>query len=91
MASGTIDFTQSDSSGKYIDGKIEWSSTKNDAGNYSLVDADIYVKKGSTTTTLTEATSGTWSYALAIDTITIECEPGAKLDMSAGLHTPTKE
>ena len=66
MASGTINFTQSNSSGSYIDGKIEWSSAKNDAGNYSLVDGDLYVKKGSTTTTLTEATSGTWGYTFTI-------------------------
>lgn len=66
MAKGTITFPKSNTSGNYIIGKIEWSSKQNDAGNYSLVDADLYVKKDSTDTTLTIATSGTWSYTLAI-------------------------
>lgn len=66
MASGTIELTQSKSSGSYIDGKIVWSSAKNDAGNYSLVDGDLYVKKGSTTTTLASATYGTWNYTFNI-------------------------
>ena len=66
MAKGTITFPKSNTSGSYIIGKIEWSSEKNDAGNYSLVDGDLYIKKDSTDTTLTIATSGTWSYTLAI-------------------------
>ena len=68
MAKGTITFPKSSltSSGSYIIGKIEWSSEKNDAGNYSLVDADLYVKKGNDSTTLTVDTSGTWNYTFAI-------------------------
>lgn len=68
MASGTITFPKSslNSSGSYIIGKIEWSSTKNDAGNYSLVKGDLYVKKGNDTTTLTSSTSGTWTYTFDI-------------------------
>lgn len=66
MAKGTITFPKSNTSGNYIIGKIDWSSAKNDAGNYSLVGADLYVKKGNDSTTLTTETSGTWSYTLDI-------------------------
>ena len=67
MASGTIDFTQSNSSGSYIDGKIVWTSTADTSANNSDVTAKIYVCKGSTTETLTIATGGTWSYSITIN------------------------
>ena len=67
MAIGTIDFDQSQTSGKYIDGKIEWSSSTNKAANSSDVTVKLYVKKGDTTTNLTIPTEGTWSYKLTVN------------------------
>lgn len=67
MASGTINFTKSAASGSYIDGKIEWSSTADSGANNSDVTAKLYVRKGSTTTTLTSPTVGNWSYSLNIN------------------------
>jgi hypothetical protein len=67
MASGTINFTRSATSGSYIEGKIEWVSTANISDSSSDVTVNIYVKKGSTSETLTIATSGTWTYKLTID------------------------
>ena len=67
MASGTIEFTQSATSGRYIDGKIVWKSVADNDNNRSKVTADIYVRKASTVETLTIATSGTWSYKITVN------------------------
>lgn len=67
MAKGTIDFTQSASSGRYIDGKIEWSATASASSNTSALIVKLYVKKGSTTETLTIPTEGNWTYAITVD------------------------
>lgn len=64
MASGTLEFTQSKSSGAYIDGKIVWSATKDEDKNNSDGVAKIYVRKGDTTQTLTVATKGSWGYSI---------------------------
>lgn len=66
MASGTINFTQSDTSGSYIDGEIRWSSQLNSAANTSRVTASIYVRKANTDMTLTIPTTGTWSFQINI-------------------------
>ena len=71
MANGTIDFNQSQASGKYIDGKIEWSSSTNAAANSSDVTVSLYVKKGDTTTNLTIPTEGKWSYQLTVNGSTV--------------------
>jgi hypothetical protein len=63
MASGTFNLTKS-SGTSYIVGKIVWSASANNSGNYSLCDADLYVRKDNDNTTLTEPTSGTWNYEL---------------------------
>lgn len=67
MASGTIELNQSHSSGGYIDSKIVWSSSKDSNANNSDCTATLYVRKDSTETTLTQATVGTWTYALTIN------------------------
>lgn len=68
MATGTIDFTQSATSGSYIDGKIVWTSTVVDVTKrWSSLNVKLYVRKGSTDTTLTIPTEGTWSYNLTIN------------------------
>ena len=67
MASGTISFTKSQSSGSYIEGKIVWESVANASANTSNVMVSIYVRKGSTTTTLTIPTVGTWEYTCAVN------------------------
>jgi hypothetical protein len=86
MASGTINFYKSGltSSGGYIIGKIEWSSVKNDSGNYSMVTAKLYCKKGHDSMTLTQATSGTWYYSLGIDGTTWEEKTSSGLDIFTG-------
>ena len=66
MASGTINFTQSASSGRYIDGKIEWSSVVDEDNGYSDITAKLYVRKGDTTQTLTIPTDGKWKYTLSV-------------------------
>lgn len=71
MASSTINFDQSKSSGSYIDGKIEWSSVADNDANNSDVTAKIYVRKGDTTQMLTIPTTGTWSYSLTINGSTV--------------------
>lgn len=71
MANKTIDFTQSASSGSYIVGKIEVSSTADSANNTSDVVANLYVRKDSTDMTLTIPTQGTWSYSLTVNGSTI--------------------
>ena len=67
MASKTIDFNASASSGKYIDAKIVWTSSANATTNTSSLIVSLYVRKGDTTQTLTIPTSGTWNYTLTID------------------------
>lgn len=67
MASNTISFPQSSSSGKYIIGKIEWTSTANNSANTSDVTCKLYIRKGDTTQKLTIPTEGTWSYRLTIN------------------------
>jgi hypothetical protein len=67
MASGTINLAQSSSSGAYIVGKIEWSSTPNLSGNYSNVTAKLYVRKDNTDMVLTKPTYGTWPYTISIN------------------------
>lgn len=67
MASETINFNQSSSSGKYIDGKIEWSSSKDTSANNSDVTAKLYVRKGDTTQKLTIPTGGSWPYSLTVN------------------------
>ena len=66
MASGTITLSNSASSGSYLAGKVVWSSVSNAAGNYSDVTATVYAKKCHTSTVLTVATVGDWSWSLSI-------------------------
>lgn len=67
MAGGTINFTQSATSGSYIDGKIVWTSELDTSANSSRVIAKLYVRKANTTMTLTVPTEGTWSCKLTVD------------------------
>ncbi len=67
MASGTLNFDQSASSGRYIDSKVVWSSTADSNANNSDVTAKLYVRKDHTDSTLTETTSGTWSFSLTVN------------------------
>lgn len=69
MASGSISLSNSSltSGGGYLAGKIEWESTPNTAANTSQVTARLYVKKASTTGTITIATSGSWDCALSVN------------------------
>ena len=67
MASGTLNFPQSASSGSYIDTKVEWTSDAYKSENYSNVTAKLYVKKGHTSQALTTATSGAWKYSLTVN------------------------
>jgi hypothetical protein len=57
---------KSQSSGKYIQGKVVYSSTQTTSTNKSSVTATLYVRKGDTTQTLTIPTNGTWNYSLSI-------------------------
>lgn len=67
MASGTIFLPQSSSYGKYISGKIEWSSAANNSANTSDITVKLFVRKGDTTQHLTIPTDGTWAYSLNIN------------------------
>ena len=67
MASGTISLPKSATSGRFIEGKIDWVSTANTSSGTSSVTAKLYVKKGHTDMALTEATDGIWSYKLTVD------------------------
>lgn len=67
MASGTINLSQSASSGTYIIGRVVWSSTTDNDSNASDVTAKIYVRKDNDDTTLTIATTGTWSWSVTIN------------------------
>ena len=72
MASGTINLNDSSvtSGGGWLEGKIEWTSTANNDANTSSVTAQIYVRKASNIT-LTQATTGTWSYSLTVNGSTV--------------------
>ena len=67
MAGSTIFFPQSQASGGYIIGKIEWTSTANNSANTSDITCSLYVRKGDTNMILTIPTDGTWSYSLSIN------------------------
>ena len=67
MASSTINFPQSSASGKYIIGKVEWTSTPNNSANTSDITCKLYVRKGDTTQKLTIPTEGTWNYSLNVN------------------------
>lgn len=67
MASATINLNKSVSSGNYIIGKIEWSSTADNNSNTSGVTAKLYVRKYNDSVTLTVPTSGKWSYSLTVN------------------------
>lgn len=68
MASGIIDFGRNNTTGRYLQGKIEWSSVAdNSVNNDSDVTARIYVKKGHNDYALTDATYGTWTYGITIN------------------------
>ena len=72
MASSTINLNDSSvtSGGGWLEGKIEWTSTANNDANTSSVTAQIYVRKASNIT-LTQATTGTWSYSLTVNGSTV--------------------
>lgn len=72
MASGTIDLGVSNTSGSFIRGKIDWSSTFSTSSNTSNVTVKLYVKKGNTNMTLTIPTEGTWYYELTVDGQTVK-------------------
>lgn len=67
MASGTITFPKTSSSGRYIEGKIEWTSVANNSANTSNVTVKLYVRKGHHSMALTEATDGSWNYSLMVN------------------------
>ena len=68
MAKGTINLSKSKASGSYIEGKIDWEAVADTGANASKnVVAKLYVKKGSTDTTLTVPTEGTWTYSLSVN------------------------
>lgn len=53
--------------GAYLIGKIEWNETVNTNGNYSYVNASIYVKKAHDSMTLTIPTDGNWRADITIN------------------------
>lgn len=73
MASGTIEFDRSsvNSASSYIEGKIEWRSSADMNANASDVTAEIYIRKGNTVLTLTEPTTGTWTYSLTVNNVNV--------------------
>ena len=66
MASGTILFPKSQSSGRYIEAKIEWESVAYNDRNTSDVTVNLYVRKGHHSQTLTDPTGGSWKYSLDV-------------------------
>lgn len=70
MASKTITFGYSNSSGSYVRGKIELTSAPDTAANNSDVTAKIYVHKGDHSSALTIPTEGSWHYSLTVNGIT---------------------
>jgi hypothetical protein len=68
MANGTINLSESATSGTRVAGKIVWESTPDAASNTSKnVTAKIYIRKYNPDMTLTIPTSGTWSYELTVN------------------------
>ena len=67
MANGTILFPKSSNTGRYIEGKIEWSSVADNSMNSSKVAVNLYVRKDHHSITVTESTTGNWGYSLEID------------------------
>lgn len=67
MATKTITFGKSASSGSYIQAKIECYSSADYDTNKSNVTCKLYVRKDNDSMTLTIPTSGTWSYSLSIN------------------------
>ena len=78
MASGTINLGKSRSSGSYIEGKIEWSSTTDIQNNKSFVNVELYVRKGNTDMTLTIPTDGIWTYDITFDGTSIIPDGGGE-------------
>ena len=70
MASNNFNLNKS-SGTSYIIGRIVWSSQAYNSENYSLVNADLYVKKGNDSIVLTDETTGKWGYSLSIGNNTI--------------------
>jgi hypothetical protein len=56
MATFIFDRSSTNSSGTYIQGKIEYSYSQNTSANTSTITMDLYVQKSSTTQTLTVGT-----------------------------------
>ena len=69
MASGIINLNNSSqtSGGGYLMGKVEWSSKADTVSNKSSVTAKLYVKKASSTGTITTPTTGHWDCSLTIN------------------------
>ena len=73
LKKGTITFSQSktNDSGSYIIGKIEWRQEEDvlRPETITYVYQDIYVKKGNSSTTLNDPTTGTWTYSTTFGTV----------------------
>lgn len=69
MASGVLNLSNSESTsgGGYLMGKIEWSSSPDIEKNQSQVPAKLFVKKASSTGTITVPTSGNWDCSLTVN------------------------
>ena len=69
MASGIINLNNSSQTpgGGYLMGKVEWSSKADTVSNKSSVTAKLYVKKASSTGTITTPTTGHWDCSLTIN------------------------
>lgn len=69
MASGIINLNNSGqtSGGGYLMGKVEWSASPNTETNKSGGVVRLYVKKASTTGTITDPTTGTWECSLTVN------------------------
>lgn len=68
MASGSFLLARSEenSSGTYMQGKVEWTAPADQQNNQSTVTAKLYVRKGNDNMTLTQQTWGAWPYALSV-------------------------
>lgn len=58
---------KSQSTDKYIQGKIVYSSTQSTSSNTSSVTATLYVRKGHPDMKLTVPTGGSWAYSLTVN------------------------
>lgn len=69
MASGVFNLSNSGSTsgGGYLMGKIEWGSSPDIEKNQSQVQAKLYVKKASSTGTITVPTNGSWDCSLTVN------------------------